>query len=66
MRGHTELVRFLLEEGADMNKIPFEEDGTTPASASLIHTAACAGHGDVISLLLQAKIFKEKAAGEKS
>ena len=54
-------VRFLLEEGADMDLLPFEEDGITPATRSLIHLAMVEGHGDVISLLLQARKFKEES-----
>ncbi|CAN0274700.1 unnamed protein product, partial [Ectocarpus fasciculatus] len=46
----TEVVRFLLEEGADMNMMPNEEDGT-PSKSSLIEFAASAGSLDSMNLL---------------
>lgn len=58
--GKTEVVRYLLEEGADMDLVPWE-DGKTPGKKSLIAIAAVWGHLDVMNLLIQAKMFKEKA-----
>lgn len=59
--GCADAVRLLLEEGADMEAVPLEENGSTPIAPSLIHLAAYLGHGDVISLLLQARSFLENA-----
>lgn len=61
MRGATEGVRFLLEEGADMDLLPFEDDGITLRAKSLIHLAMAEGHGDIIPLLLQARQFKRES-----
>lgn len=59
--GSTEGVRFLLEEGADMDLLPFETDGSTPRVKSLIHLAISEGHVDATRLLLHAKRFKEQS-----
>lgn len=64
MHGCAETVRFLLEEGADMEALPFEDNGSTPLAHTLIHLAASIGHGEIISLLMQAKHFKEDAERE--
>lgn len=63
MNGHADVVRFLLEEGADMDRVPFSAD-EKPMSSSLIHLAAEYGHGDVVALLLQARSFKERGEAE--
>ena len=57
--GKSEAVRFLLEEGADMDLLPFEADGFTPRAQSLVHVAINEGHVDVARLLLQARKLKE-------
>lgn len=59
--GKIEVVRFLLEEGADMDLLPFAEDGKTPTTRSLIEMAASYGHVDIMRLLIQANMFKYKA-----
>eukprot|EP00903_Cladosiphon_okamuranus_P009088 g8687.t2 len=59
--GHIEVVRFLLEEGADMELLPYTEDGKTATSKSLIEMAAGYGRLDIMRLLIQAKMFKDKA-----
>ncbi|CAB1120822.1 unnamed protein product [Ectocarpus sp. CCAP 1310/34] len=56
----TEVVRFLLEEGADMDMMPNEDDGTLSKS-SMIEYAAFAGSLDSMNLLIQAKMFKDEA-----
>lgn len=61
--GQTKVVRFLLEEGADMDLLPCE-DGKTPVKTSLIEMAAMGGHLDVMNLLIQAKMFKDRAERE--
>ncbi len=43
-----------------MDLLPWE-DGKTPGKKSLIAIAAQGGHLDVMNLLIQAKIFKDKA-----
>ncbi|CAN0369929.1 unnamed protein product, partial [Ectocarpus sp. 12 AP-2014] len=53
----TEVVRFLLEEGADMDMMPNEDDGT-PSKSSMIEYAAFAGSLDSMNLLIQAKMFR--------
>lgn len=55
------MVRFLLEEGADMDLLPYAEDGKTATNKSLIEMAAGLGHLDIMRLLMQAKMFKDKA-----
>lgn len=62
--GQTEVVRYLLEEGADMDLLPFDDDGTQ-VEESLIETAASAGHLDTMNLLIQATMFRDKAAAEQ-
>lgn len=59
--GKTEVVRYLLEKGADMDLLPFAEDGKTMSKTSLIEMAASHGYMDVMRLLIQAKMFKDKA-----
>lgn len=59
--GHSEAVRFLLEEGADMDLLPFEADGFTLRAQSLVHIAINEGHVDSARLLLQARRLKEEA-----
>ncbi|CAM9682306.1 unnamed protein product [Laminaria digitata] len=59
--GKSEAVRFLLEEGADMDLLPFEADGFTPRAQSLVHVAISDGNVDIARLLLQARRFKEEA-----
>ena len=56
--GRLDAVRFLLEEGADMEAVPLSEDNT-PMAPTLIHLAAALGHADIILLLLQALNFKQ-------
>lgn len=62
--GKTEVVRFLLEEGADMDLLPYEDDGKTMSKRSLIEMAASLGHLDIMRLLIQARMFKDKAEQE--
>lgn len=57
--GHAKVVRVLLEEGADMEALPLGEQGDSPEMPTLIHIAASLGHGDIVSLLLQAMLLKE-------
>lgn len=59
--GKLEVVRFLLEEGADMDLLPFEADGFTPSAKSLVHVAISEGHVDITRLLLHARRLKEEA-----
>lgn len=68
-RGKTEVVRFLLELGADMDLLPSSfsseghaRDGNAPISMSLIEMAAQLGHLESMNLLIQAKMFKDQAA----
>eukprot|EP00752_Nemacystus_decipiens_P005271 g4781.t1 len=56
--GKVDVVRFLLEEGADMDLLPCAEEGK---KRSLIELAAALGHVDIMRLLIQAKIFKDRA-----
>lgn len=55
------MVRFLLEEGADMDLLPYTEDGKMLTKRSLIEMAASLGQLDIMRLLIQAKMFKDKA-----
>eukprot|EP00752_Nemacystus_decipiens_P005269 g4779.t1 len=64
--GETEVCRFLLELGADMDLLPYSSkrhagDGSTPVAASLIEMAARLGHLDAMKLLIQAKMLKDQA-----
>lgn len=59
--GQTEVVRLLLEEGADMDLLPYGEDGNKPSKKSLIELAAGIGKVEIMRLLIQAKMFKDKA-----
>lgn len=63
--GQTEVVRFLLEEGADMDLLPYTEDGKAATTRSLIEMAAWHGHLDIMRLLIQAKMFKDKAEQQR-
>lgn len=61
--GNTEVCRFLLERGADMDLLPsssLEACGGKPlTSTSLVELAAQCGHLDTMNLLIQAKVFKD-------
>lgn len=59
LSGQTEVVRLLLEQGADMDLLPGDEDGAP--QSSLIEIAASSGHLDTMNLLIQAKMFKDQA-----
>lgn len=58
--GQTEVVRFLLEEGADMDLLPCLEDERKSPN-SLIEFAAGLGKVEIMRLLIQAKMFKDQA-----
>ncbi|CAN0186496.1 unnamed protein product [Ectocarpus sp. 12 AP-2014] len=61
--GNTEVCRFLLERGANMDLLPssfLEAGGGKPLNAtSLVELAAQCGHLDTMNLLIQAKVFKD-------
>lgn len=59
--GQTGVVRYLLEEGADMDLLPFDDDGTQ-IEESLVEIAASRGHLDTMNLLIQATMLRDKAA----
>lgn len=63
LHGQTEVARYLLEEGADMDLLPNEDDGR-PCQESLIEIAAMLGNVDILNLLIQAKKFKDRAQAE--
>lgn len=58
------MVRYLLEEGADMDLLPVDDDGTQ-VKESLIEIAASCGHLDTMNLLIQATMFRDKAAEQQ-
>lgn len=71
--GKTEVCRFLLELGADMDLLPSRHDEKKardgkrqPVATSLVEMAAQCGHLDVMNLLVQAKMFKDQAGKEEA
>eukprot|EP00752_Nemacystus_decipiens_P005272 g4782.t1 len=68
--GQTEVCRFLLELGADMDILPFYDDksraGKRLPPESLIEMAAKLGHLDAMKLLIQAKMLKDQAEEEET
>lgn len=53
-------VRLLLEQGADMEAVPYDDSGS-PVTRTLIHLASELGRSDIVALLLQAKLFLSQA-----
>lgn len=58
-RGHTESVRALLEAGAKLDVLTYDNTGGV---MSLVHEAVFRGHGDVCHLLLQAMAMERKVS----
>ena len=67
--GKTEVCRFLLELGADMDLLPVYDEKSRARKRlppkSLIEIAARSGHLDTMKLLMQAKMLKDQAEEEE-
>ena len=55
--GHAESVRALLEAGAKLDVLAYDNTGDV---MSLVHEAVFRGHGDICHLLLQAMTMERK------